>query len=212
LALCYNVPNQTKPKEIMKKIIFLASFTLLNFFLFAQEDRTHDGFYLSLGLGPLWGTTNGYDNQGNVAEIKGTGAELDLQIGLSVSKNLILHGTLISKAVAGPEINGIKVPNDYSLGETMIGAGITHYTHQNFFFSGSIGSGKFSFSDVETSVSTKGGFSFLLKAGKEWWVSKKTGLGVAFTYGKTKVSDESGGYTENWNTNRYGVLLHMTID
>jgi len=196
----------------MKKIIFALPLTLLSFILFAQEDRTHDGFYLSFGLGPLWGTTNGYDNQGSVAEIKGTGAEFDLQIGYNVSKNIIVHGTLLSKAVIGPEINGTKVPNDYSIGETMIGAGITHYTPKNLFFSGSIGSGKFSFSDENDSMSTKGGFSFLLKAGKEWWVSKKTGLGVAFTYGRTKVSDSGNGYTENWNAGRFGVLLNLTID
>jgi hypothetical protein len=196
----------------MKKIILLTlSISLITSTLMAQE-RTHSGFYFSAALGPAWGTTNGSDNQGHALKMIGTGAEIDLQIGGSITKNLILHGTIMAKSVVGPEINGTKISNDYALSESMYGAGITHYTPNNFFFTGNAGVGKFTFDDGHTSMSTSNGFSFSLKAGKEWWVSKKLGIGAAFTYGKTKSTNTEGSYTEKWNSNKLGILLQLTFD
>lgn len=196
----------------MKKLTLLTlSISLIVSALMAQE-RTHSGFYFSGAVGPAWGTTNGYDNQGSTFQVTGTGAEMDFQIGGSITENLILHGTIMAKSVVGPEINGTKISDDYSLSETMFGGGITHYTAKNFFFTGNAGAGKFTFDDGKTSLSTNKGFSFSLKAGKEWWVSKKLGIGAAFTYGKTKLTNSEGSYTEKWNSNRYGILLQFTID
>ncbi len=94
----------------------------------------------------------------------------------------------------------------------MYGVGITHYTSKNFFFTGNAGVGKFTFDDGNSSMSTSNGFSFSLKAGKEWWVSKKLGIGAAFTYGKTKSTNTEFSYTEKWNSNRLGILLQLTFD
>ncbi len=192
--------------------------SLLTTSVLLGQGRTHSGFYFSMGLGPAWGTSNGYDNQGNVAVITGTGAEFDFQMGASITKNLILHGTITAKAVVGPKINNTVVSDDYSLSETMIGAGLTHYTPHNFFFTGNLGAGKFTISQStgntynSNDISTKYGLSILLKAGKEFWISKKLGLGLAVTYGKTMVNSTEGSYTEKWNSNRFGVLLQLTID
>ncbi|MEO7988444.1 MAG: hypothetical protein ABI663_02825 [Chryseolinea sp.] len=202
----------------MKKSFLLGFSFLLVASISYSQGRTHSGFYFSMGLGPAWGTSNGYDNQGSVAIITGTGVEFDFQMGGSITKNIILHGTITGKVVAGPQINGTVVSDDYSLSETMIGGGITHYTPRNFFLTGNLGAGKFTFSQStgnsynSNDVSTKYGFSLLLKAGKEFWISKKLGLGVAVTYGKTMVNSTEGTYTEKWNSNRYGVLLQLTID
>jgi hypothetical protein len=136
----------------------------------------------------------------------------------SITKNLILHGTITAKVVSGPQINGTTLSSDYSLSESMVGAGITHYTPRNFFISGNLGLGKFSFSQITSSATstndatTKNGLSILLKAGKEFWISKELGLGLAVTYGKTMVNSTEGSYTEKWNSNRFGVLLQLTID
>jgi len=194
----------------MKKLILISIVSLVTTTLFAQ--REHSGFYFSLAAGPAWGTVNGYDNQGSSFTLEGTGAEIDLQLGGSVIPGLIVHGTITVKSVVGPVINGITVPDDYSLSETMYGVGITHYTPRNFFFTGNFGVGKFVFGDNTSNISTEGGFSFLLKAGKEFWISKKLGLGAAFTYGKTSLTNTEGSYTEKWKSNRLGVVLQLTID
>jgi len=193
-------------KKLLMILVALSPITLLH------AQREHSGFYFSLAAGPAWGTVNGYDNQGSSFTLEGTGAEIDLQLGGSVIPGLIVHGTLTVKSVVGPVINGITVPDDYSLSETMYGVGITHYTPRNFFLTGNFGVGKFVFGDNTSNISTEGGFSFLLKAGKEFWISKKLGLGAAFTYGKTSLTNTEGSYTEKWKSNRLGVVLQLTID
>lgn len=194
----------------MKKLLLISVALSLFNSLFAQ--RIHSGFYLSVAAGPAWGTVNGYDNQGSSFTLEGTGAEIDLQLGGSVIPGLILHGTLTAKSVVGPEINGITVSDDFSISETMYGVGITHYTPRNFFLTGNFGVGKFVFDDNTSSLSTEGGFSFLLKGGKEFWISNKFALGVALTYGKTSLTSTEGTYTEKWKSNRLGVVLQLTID
>ena len=52
-----------------------------------------------------------------------------------------------------------------------------------------------------------------LKAGKEWWISKRWGLGIAFTYGKTFVHNgPRDGEEEKLNSNRFGILLNATFN
>ncbi len=103
-----------------------------------------------------------------------------------------------------------------SLGEAMIGGGITYYIMpSNIFLSGSLGIGGFTLieDDNNTNVSTDNGFSMQLKVGKEWWVSKKWGLGVALTYGKTKLTNKPGGSVEErMNSNNLGILFNATLN
>ena len=54
-----------------------------------------------------------------------------MKIGGAIRENLILHATLTTNYVAGPEIssNGesINSSNNLEIGESMIGGGITYY-------------------------------------------------------------------------------------
>jgi hypothetical protein len=188
--------------------IFLTSTT----FSIAQE-KTHKGFYLSMGLGPAFGDIRVLDNQSNETKIKGTGTGFDLQIGGAVKENLILHGTMGFKSIYGPTINGQKISGNYSIDESIFGAGMTYYLPNNFFFTGTIGSGEFSFTDEESSFATDPGFSFQLKAGKEWWVSSRWALGVVIEYGATSLNSRSGdGVEEKWNSNRFAVKFSATLN
>jgi len=107
---------------------------------------------------------------------------------------------------------------DVSINESMfLGGGLTYYfMPNNIFISGSIGMGGFSLTDVANSsnnVSTNNGFSMQLKAGKEWWVSRKWGLGVALTYGKTNVNNTpSSDIKEKINSNRFGIVFNATLN
>ena len=57
---------------------------------------------------------------------------------------------------------------------------MTYYMKDNFFITGNLGSGFFSLSDDDNTISTDRGFSYQLKAGKELCVSSRWGLGVVF--------------------------------
>lgn len=153
-------------------------------------------------------------------EYTGTGAQFDLKIGGAVQENLILHATLVSNSVVGPKITSSGMSqnssNDLSIGEAMIGAGMTYYfMPANIFVSGSAGLGNFTLNDNKNdiNISTDRGFSFQLKAGKEWWVSRRWGLGVAVSYMKTMVTNKPGGGTEEkLNSNNFAIVFNATLN
>jgi len=206
----------------MKKLFFLVLFLISICKLNAQDIiRGHHGFYLSMGIGPVFGKIT--DDLGSYTmDMSGTGAVFDFKIGGAIKENLILHATLISNTMAGPTIttsdnSSIKANDNLNVGEAMLGAGITYYVMpQNILLSGTLGFGNFSIMDNSNSandVSTKIGFSMQLKVGKEWKISKKWGLGVAFTYGKTNLTNTpGGGVVEKLDSNRFGILFNASLN
>lgn len=212
----------------MKKVFFatvLALIILTQASLEAQGlapgrgRRQHDGFYLSLALGPVFGEIREQASStflGNDAFIySGTGAILDFKIGGNVAENLLLHGTITSAAIAGPTIElestGQKetVDSDNSIAEVMYGAGLTYYIMPtNFFVSGSVGFARFVVSGDDDSQATDFGIGLQLKAGKEWWVGDNWGLGIAVSYSTTSAEAE---YSK-LGSNRFGVMFNATFN
>lgn len=183
--------------------------------------HTHDGFYLSMSLGPVFGTITDDMRGAYKMDMSGTGGQFDLKIGGAIQENLILHATLISNGLSGPTIkvsggDPMKASDNMNVGEAMIGGGLTYYLMpQNIFFSGSVGIGNFSIYDSKSdnNVSTQHGFSMQLKVGKEWWISKNWGFGVGLTYGKTALTNNpGGGVEERMNSNRFGILFNTTFN
>lgn len=229
----------------MKKILFV-SILLMSFQLGKSQDYSrpsqpikpaplpitpalheHKGFYLSMALGSIWGTTNvtGTDPQYGSYNIdfSGTGLILDLKIGIAISENLLIHFDDMAAAVSAPTavVNGRNAPfqttNNLSFGEGMGGIGATYYLMpSNIFFSGTIGSGVFTINDNSAngsqSAGTKRGFSYQLKAGKEWFVSAKWGLGVSLAYLSTSVNNSQQGNPENWNSGRLCLMFNATLN
>lgn len=158
----------------MKKAVLLIFFVSMISMGNAQTiDKTkepgyhkHKGFFLSMSVGPNFGSITDEVVGDYSLKFNGTGAQFDFKIGGAIKENLILHATLISNTMSGPDItsggSSQATSNNLSLGETMFGAGITYYYMPiNIFLSGSLGIGTFSLSDYDTkdSFSTDGGFS-----------------------------------------------------
>jgi opacity protein-like surface antigen len=180
------------------------------------QERTHQGLYLSMGLGSVSGSIYGSDNSGNKLLIDGPAFGFDAQIGGPVAKDLLLHGTISVKTIAGPTINSIKVPDNYSFNEGLLGMGLTKYLQHNFFLTGNVGLGNYSLSETSKNsssgtITSDRGFSYQVKAGKEWWVTSKWALGLAFTYSNTSINSQSGSVSEHWNSSRYGIMLTGTF-
>lgn len=195
-------------------IMVIAIVALANPLSAFAQGRTHTGFYLSMQAGPAWGYINGNNNMQNSIKVTGPAVAFDLQIGGTIQENLILHGVIGIKSIYGPEINTITVSKDYSFDEFIMGVGSTYYLNHNFFFTGNIGLGNFSFSDESTNTSydTGTGFSYQLKAGKEWWIAARWGLGVAFEYGGTRTKDTKNGYEESFQSHRYSLRFTATLN
>jgi hypothetical protein len=214
------------------KRLFLAIVIILLTGMHARaQERTHRGLYLSMQFGPAFGSVNGFDPAGERLTISGTGFGFDLLLGGTLTENLVLHGTLSSKLKSAPTINGLKCSECIAFDETFIGAGLTYYLKHNFLISGSIGSGSFTlsndFSNINyafwdsslpeyctepyTTFTTREGFSYQLKAGKEWWVDARWAMGILFEYSSTRVSEPfKDKHTSPWTSNRFNVRISIT--
>ena len=210
----------------MKRAIFFGLLSLIYLQSAKAQDKNHQhtGFFLSMSAGPVFGNISD-DVTGDVngtyrMDMNGGGALFDFKIGGAIQENLILHATLISQTMPGPTIKisdnpSIKATDELTVGEAMFGGGLTYYIMpQNIFLSGSLGIGNFTMMDQKNdqTTSTQRGFSMQLKAGKEWWVSKKWGLGLSVTYGTTSLTNNSGGISEKLNSNRFGILFNATLN
>lgn len=212
----------------MKNTIILLLCILAALSLSAQQTesiavktgREHKGFFLSMSLGPNFPSiTDEVVNSYNY-KFTGTGLLFDFKIGGAVKEDFILHATITSASMPGPRItsegSSLHLSNNLSLGEAMIGGGFTYYMMpQNIFFSASVGMGNFTLidNDNETSISTDRGISLQLKAGKEWWVSKRWGLGIALVYGKTSLTNSpTNGLDELMNSNNIAVVFNATLN
>jgi hypothetical protein len=212
----------------MKRTTLLGLFIVISSICNAQTDyfktpkagyHQHKGFYLSASFGPNFAGIKDEVVGDYNYDFNGTGAQFDLKIGGAIKENLILHATIIANSMTGPKItsNGSSqnTSNNLALGEAMFGVGITYYVMpSNIFLSSSVGLGNFTLidNDKKTTVSSDRGFSMQLKVGKEWWVSRKWGLGVALTYGKTQLTNRPGGIKELMNSNNFGILFNVTLN
>ena len=212
----------------MKRTILMGIFLGLLTFSIAQtrpekktqKDRIHKGFYLSMSIGPSFIAVTDVAAGDFDYKYKGTGALFDFKIGGSRKENILLHATLVSSSLVGPKLyaegTSLKLPDEISIGEGMFGVGFTYYVMpQNILLSASAGIGYFTLSDTKNNVniSTDKGFSFQLKAGKEWWVSRRWGLGIGVTYNRTSLTNRPGdGITELLGSNNISLLFNATFN
>lgn len=212
----------------MKKILIL--WMVLFAFIYAEGQNgthEHDGFYLSMSIGPLFGNISN-DVTGihgpYTAVNSGTSGQFDFKIGGAISKNLILHATLLDDYLPGPKVittqNGYsvttKMPDAFAIGESLLGVGMTFYSSSNLFFSSSVGLGNFSIANSEDSkndFTTENGLGFQIKMGKEWWISKNWAFGLGLSYHNTNTTHDTGaGEQEKLNSSRFGILFNTTFN
>jgi hypothetical protein len=183
-------------------------------FLGNAQDRTHNGFYLSMQAGPAFGYANANTNVGYGLRVSGSAYAFDFQIGGALRENTILHGNIGIKSIDNPtiEMGGYSAKTTMDFDEIMIGAGVTQYLKHNFFVTAVLGTGNFSLYDEteNKTTETNNGFSYQLKAGKEWWISSRWALGAALEYGGTRTKDTSGSYEETWQSHRYSIRFTAT--
>jgi hypothetical protein len=188
----------------------------------------HDGFFLSISPGLAFGSTEA-DLGGNAGSwdnitFRGPGGILDLKVGGALAENLILSADFIGRNVRGPDMETVggtsDLDDDVMLSDGTVGIGLTYYIMPaNVFLSGTLGVGRFTLrntsDDDNDPVNTNPGFSLHAKVGKEWWVSRNWGLGVAAGYGfigaerdENSDADFNGDYTSH----KFYVLFNTTFN
>jgi hypothetical protein len=157
---------------------------------------TRDGFFLRLSAG-FGAAQSGLEQDGTKITIGNPGsADLNFAIGGIVSDNLAVHGTLAGWRISDPEVelsSGSTSQSDTLDGSvqlTLIGAGITAYFGDNFYFSPSIGAAMLAVESNGETEESDMGYGLDLTFGKEWWVSPSWSIGAAAALGVHKIPDE----------------------
>lgn len=187
----------------------------------------HDGFYLSISPGLAFGNTEadlGSAGTWDNLTFRGPGGILDFKIGGAVAENIILSADFISRSVRGPDVETVggtaELDDDVVLSDGTIGLGLTYYVMPaNIFFSGTLGFGTFRLQNADDDdndpVDTKAGLSLHAKVGKEWWVSRNWGLGVALGYGFLGAEhdeDSDADFNGDYASHKMYVLFNTTFN
>ena len=173
----------------------------------------HDGFFLSMSLGPGYSSTEDKSDQTSYAvTFSGLAVAVDIRIGGTIARDLVLSGDMMGRIVQDPKLDfsggASGTLEKASFGQYYYGAGLTYYIMpSNIFLSGSVGVSYFSLERDSERYRTDPGFGFFVKAGKEWWVGADWALGVAATFGYSSVNNEANSVTETLSG--YSVNIHF---
>ena len=145
----------------------------------------HDGFYVRLDAG--FGYMSASETYGGATDnYTGGGVTYGAAFGGVVMPGLVVYGEFLGTSIVNATYGYNGVPQDLSgldLNLVGFGPGVAYYFEPfNFYLSGTLTFTQVSFSDTNTATplsDTNLGFGVSLMVGKEWWVSRDWGLGLA---------------------------------
>ncbi|HVV52961.1 MAG TPA: hypothetical protein VHO06_25090, partial [Polyangia bacterium] len=182
----------------------------------AEGFHTHDGFYTRIHLG-IAATSFSSTQAGTKTTYAGGGSSAGIAIGGVVARNLILYGAAFGTSTSDPskQVAGNDVAGDLgNIGVGAIGPGIAYYfEHLNLYLSATFGLAGFTAANNagERLNSSGSGTAFELMVGKEWWVSRDWGLGIAGELFGASVKDrETPGLT--WSAGSAAILFSATYN
>ena len=150
-----------------------------------EQHHRHTGFHVNGELGLAFMDARA-SSQGSTIESAGVSTVASLRVGGAVVENLIIAGELWTMRAPSSKwrVDGAAVTprSDVSATLSGIGVNLTYYLMPaNVFFSvtPSVGILALENTDERTGVRTKTGFSGRVAIGKEWWVARQFGIGVA---------------------------------
>jgi hypothetical protein len=147
-------------------------------------DQQHDGLFVrgTVGMGYL---TASESSNGVSYTYSGFGLTLSGAIGGTIAPNLVLFGEILGTSVVQADLSetGYQGASGYDLTMFGFGPGMAYYVEPiNLYFSGTLAFTKISFTDsnsqyLASDTSLGVGISFMV--GKEWWVGRDLGVGIA---------------------------------
>jgi hypothetical protein len=153
------------------------------------DAHLHDGLYVGVqsGFGYLR-TSESYGGGSDV--FSGVGATLQAAVGEAIVGRVILYGQVVMTAVrnadwtsnAGPVLDNGPYESGRDLTLLGVGPGVMYDLPSNFHASGSLLLSKLWFLDANTDLpppDTQWGIGGAVAIGRDWWLSRDWGLGVA---------------------------------
>lgn len=178
----------------------------------------HDGFYMRVyaGLG-YFSASETY--AGATDTYSGLGATYGAAFGGAIAPNLILYGEFLGTSVTNASLSyGGQAPDYSGLDLTMFGfgPGVAYYLEPvNLYFSGTLTFTEISFSNTNTAVpldSTNLGIGLSFMVGKEWWVTRDWGIGIAGQIHVATMGDTVSGYDTRMRAATFSMLFSATYN
>jgi hypothetical protein len=183
------------------------------------ETGSHQGFFLRLtaGVGYLYATESA---GGETASYSGFGGTLGLAVGGAIAPNLIIFGEILGTSARDVQVSYRNV-SDYPGLDVMLfgfGPGIAYYLEPaNVYLSATLAISKLSFSntydyyyDSYATEDTDWGFGGSFLVGKEWWIARRLGIGVA---GQLHLASMTDSYNHTRLTaTAFSVLFSATFN
>ncbi len=157
-----------------------------------NRGRTHDPGHFFMRLSGGFGFSGAAFDDAAETTLSGAGGMLSFAFGATVARNIALNVDLFGLSMVEPNVEA----NGRDLGEADgtratiggIGIGATFYVMPaNIYFAGSVGvgvgtlefRGRVGNIIIEAEEDTEAGLALNFMVGKEWWVSRRWGLGLA---------------------------------
>ncbi|HEY6477700.1 MAG TPA: hypothetical protein VI456_14050 [Polyangia bacterium] len=178
--------------------------------------HTHDGFFMRVHVG-IAATGFSSTQSGTKTSYSGGGSSTGIAIGGVIARDLILYGAAFGTSTSNPDkqVAGASTTGDLgNIGVGAIGPGVAYYfEHLNLYLSATFGLAAFT-ADNNSGFrvdSSRSGTAFELMLGKEWWVSRNWGLGIAGELFTASLKDKNvPGLT--WSAGAASILFSATYN
>jgi hypothetical protein len=176
----------------------------------------HDGFLLRLtaGVGGA-GTNYSLEDEPDV-NFTGVSGTFSVDVGGSLTENLVLHGRFSSFTLVDPEVevDGADVGQfeDVTVTANLFAAGLTYYFMPvNIYVTGAVGLSWLTMSyRGDNGRTTDAGLGVNLDVGKEFWVGDNWGLGIAGRFWWSVLSDDESAVESDVSMLGGAVLFSAT--
>ena len=178
--------------------------------------HTHDGFFLQAHVG-ISATGFSSKQAGVKTNYVGGGVSSGVAMGGVIARNLVLYAAFFGTDTGNPDkqVAGTSVNSDLNeIGVAAFGPGLAYYFERcNLYLSATVGLAGFAANDgggVKVD-SSRSGAAFDFMVGKEWWVSRDWGLGIAGELMAASLKDKNTpGLT--WSASGLSVLFSATYN
>jgi hypothetical protein len=178
--------------------------------------HVHDGFFLRAQLGGGFSSLSS-TTAGVKTTLGGGGLSLGAAVGGVIAHDLVLYGAIFETDTVNPDlqIGGTSMATQIGrMSLQGIGPGVAYYFERiNLYLSGMIALSRFWTYDGNGNQldTSKIGLGLELQVGKEWWVSRDWGLGIAGQLIGGSMKDQVNPNL-TWSSGTFSLLFSATYN
>jgi hypothetical protein len=181
--------------------------------------HVHDGFFLRVTAGFGYVSASEAVGGGETINYSGVGVTYGVAFGGTIAPNLILFGEFLGTSVPDYDYRyQVARVHDTASGDMTLsgfGPGIAYYIEPiNLYLSGTLAFSEMSFTDSYSGYSdgTNWGLGLSFAVGKEWWVARDWGIGIAGQIHLASMGDTVDAYDTRMTATAFSLLFSATYN